>query len=292
MSERHSPMADYDAMSTSAAGRVMETYSTSFSLASRLLDARTRTDIRNLYAVVRIADEIVDGAATDAGLTDTGVREELDAFERQVTRALVSGFSTNPPVHAFAGTARRTGITVEHMTAFFSSMRRDLSPSPVYDDAELAAYIYGSAEVIGLMCLCIFTADRELPEGDMDRCATGARRLGAAFQKINFLRDLHEDTAELGRSYLDDGGPLTDRRRDEVITDVRTDLDAALETVPMLPTRVRAGVIAAALLYRELTDRLAVTPASVIMRHRVSVPARVKATIPARALLMAARMHP
>ena len=291
MSERRTSLADYDAMSIRAAARVMENYSTSFSLATRLLDERTRTDIRNLYAVVRIADEIVDGTAADAGLGDAAVRAELDAFEHAVIRAVNTGFSTNPAIHAFAGTARRTDMSPEHLTAFFSSMRHDLSCTVVYDEAELDRYIYGSAEVIGLMCLSIFTADRTLPEEELVRCATGARRLGAAFQKVNFLRDLHEDTAELGRSYLGDGDPLTDRKRDEVVADVRADLDAALETVPLLPARVRAGVIAAVLLYGELTDRLAVIPASEIMRRRVSVPARIKATIPVRALVMAARMR-
>ncbi|MBI9001001.1 phytoene/squalene synthase family protein [Corynebacterium sp. CCM 8864] len=279
-------------MSIRAAARVMETYSTSFSLATRLLDERTRTDIRNLYAVVRIADEIVDGTASDAGLSDTRVREELDAFERAVIHAVDTGFSTNPAIHAFAGTARRTHMSPDHMTAFFSSMRRDLSCSAVYDDAELSTYIYGSAEVIGLMCLSIFTADRGFREEELARCTTGARRLGSAFQKVNFLRDLHEDTAELGRSYLGDGVPLTDRQRDEVIADVRADLNAALETVPLLPVRVRAGVITAVLLYGELTDRLAATPATEIMRSRVSVPTRVKAGIPIRALIIAARMRP
>ncbi|MCK7636518.1 phytoene/squalene synthase family protein [Corynebacterium sp. CCM 9187] len=291
MSERRTSLSDYDAMSAGAAARVIGTYSTSFSLATRLLDPRTRTDIRNLYAVVRIADEIVDGTATDAGLRAGAVREELDTFEREVRRAVDTGFSTNPVLHAFAGTARRTHIDPDHLTAFFTSMRRDLSDSTVYDEAGLDSYIYGSAEVIGLMCLAVFTSGRALPDTELERCSAGARRLGAAFQKINFLRDLHEDT-ELGRSYLGGRGTLTDRRRDEIIADVRTDLDAALETVGPLPVRARAGVLAALLLYRELTDRLAATPAAEITRRRVSVPSRVKAGIPARALLMAARMRP
>ncbi|MEZ2120804.1 phytoene/squalene synthase family protein [Corynebacterium sp. CCM 9203] len=291
MSERSTSMADYDAMSTRASARVMETYSTSFSLATRLLDPRTRADIRNLYAVVRIADEIVDGTAADAGLTGTEIHRELDAFQEEVMRAIDTGFSTNPTVHAFAGTARRTHIDSEHLTAFFSSMRRDLNRSAVYDEVQRDAYVYGSAEVIGLMCLTIFVSGRDLPPEQLARCATGARRLGAAFQNINFLRDLHEDTTELGRRYLGDGRPLTDDIRDSLIATVRADLAVAEETVHLLPTRVRAGVLAALILYRELTERLAVTPATEVMRRRVSVPTRVKATIPVRALIGATRLR-
>ncbi|MFC2596574.1 squalene/phytoene synthase family protein, partial [Corynebacterium durum] len=144
------PLHAYNHYSRRAASIVIREYSTSFSLASCLLRGRVRHDICNLYAVVRIADEIVDGVAAAAGLDTNAITAELDGFEQQVFRATRTGFSTNPAVHAFASTVHRCRISEEHIRAFFTSMRRDLDPT-AYDQAALDDYIWGSAEVIGLM---------------------------------------------------------------------------------------------------------------------------------------------
>ena len=126
-------LRSYNHYTNRAAAAVMAEYSTSFSLATRLLQRRTRRDIRNVYAVVRIADELVDGVAAQAGLSPAEITNELNAFEQEIYRALRTGFSTNPAVHAFAQSARRCRINPEHIAAFFVSMRQDIWPQ-AYDE--------------------------------------------------------------------------------------------------------------------------------------------------------------
>ncbi|MDN5583192.1 MAG: squalene/phytoene synthase family protein [Mycobacteriaceae bacterium] len=277
----------YPALADRVAADVIGHYSTSFTLATRLLAPDVRRDIRNLYAVVRIADEIVDGAASGAGEDAATVREILEGYARAVTDSPSTGFHTDPVLHAFAGTARRCGLDMDHMHAFFSSMRADLDPV-VHDGGSLAEYIHGSAEVIGLMCLDIFlthgatTADRVWLQD-------GAVALGSAFQKINFLRDMGEDTTVLHRAYLPGSdGSLDDRTKDRLLDDAAAELEAARARIPGLPRGARAGVAAATALYGELVDRLRATPATRLTgpdARRVSVPAPVKALVTARAVL-------
>lgn len=277
----------YDAMSYTAARAVIGEYSTSFNLASRLLPAQERRDIRNLYAVVRIADEIVDGTARAAGAQDIG--QLLDDYERQVLAAPRQPFHTDPVLHAYAHTARRCGFSAEHIRAFFASMRRDLGHAG-YSRAELDDYVYGSAEVIGLLCLDIFLADSEVPSARRAELEVGAQRLGAAFQKVNFLRDLGEDTEDLGRSYfshLELTGELDEEAKDTLLTEIRGDLAAARDTVGLLPIRVRAAVLAATNLFTELTDMIEQTPAARLPHQRLSVPAHRKAVLTIRAAAQA-----
>ena len=287
------PLHAYNHYSRRAASIVIREYSTSFSLASCLLRGRVRHDICNLYAVVRIADEVVDGVAAAAGLDTNAISAELDGFEQQVFRATRTGFSTNPAVHAFASTVHRCRISEEHIRAFFTSMRRDLDPT-AYDQAALDDYIWGSAEVIGLMCLAIFTAERPLSPVDQKRCEEGARRLGAAFQKINFLRDVGDDTIALGRDYLNVQAEGEQRGVDkrQIVADITADLDAAYPSIALLPTAARAGVLAAYLIFRDLCARLDHMTMSEIMSTRVRVPAVMKARLVARACAQAPRLHP
>lgn len=243
--------------------------------------------------MVRIADEIVDGVAAAAGLDTNSIAAELDGFEQQVFRATSTGFSTNPAVHAFASTVHRCRISEEHIRAFFTSMRRDLDPT-AYDQAALDDYIWGSAEVIGLMCLAIFTADQPLSPADQQRCEEGARRLGAAFQKINFLRDVGDDTIALGRDYLNVQAEGEQRGVDkrQIVADITADLDAAYPSIALLPTAARTGVLAAYLIFRDLCARLDHMTMSEIMSTRVRVPAVMKARLVARACVQAPRLHP
>lgn len=275
----------YDAMSHAAAGEVIGAYSTSFSLASRLLPARERRDIRNLYAVVRIADEIVDGTAREAGADD--IEKLLDDYERQVLAAPGTRFHTDPVLHAYAVTARRCGFSREHIEAFFASMRRDLRQTR-YSEAELDRYVYGSAEVIGLLCLDVFLADREVAPAQRTEMEDGARRLGAAFQKVNFLRDLSEDTEDLGRSYFQSFGRIDDKAKSAIVAEIRADLAAAQHAIGLLPVAVRAAVLAAAKLFGELTDMIDAMPASTLHTTRVSVPAHRKALLTVQAAAQAA----
>ncbi|SDD07962.1 Phytoene/squalene synthetase [Sanguibacter gelidistatuariae] len=278
--------ARYDAVAQASAAAVIRGYSTSFGWACRLLGRPVRGHVRNIYALVRLADEIVDGpvSADDPGRG----RVLLDELERETADAVITGYSTNLVVHAYALTARRFALRPDLMTAFFASMRMDLSTS-VHTPASLATYIYGSAEVVGLACLQVFLgADgRE----DYDKLAPGARRLGAAFQKINFLRDLATDHIALGRSYFPgiDSARLTDGERDLLVDDIRVDLVAAGDALALLPTNSRTAVAAAHGLFAELTARIAATPAEELVRTRVRVPGPVKARILARALATGGR---
>lgn len=278
-----SRLALYDAVSVRAAGVVVGGYSTSFGLATRLLTEPTRSHVRVVYALVRLADEVVDGAADEAG---GGAGPLLDALEADTAAALRSGFSTNVLVHAFAGTARAAGFGDDLVRPFFASMRRDLDPAP-HDEASLATYVHGSAEVVGLMCLRVFLL--ELPRADREatyrRLTPGARALGAAFQKINFLRDLGDDSERLGRAYFPGVGPeLTEARKAEILADVEGDLRLARQALPHLPGASRRAVAVAAALFTELARRLARTPAAELGRTRVSVPAPVKARVVAGVL--------
>src|SRR5690554_5989880 len=193
----------YTRVSEHAASVVISKYSTSFRLASRLLAEPIRQQVANIYALVRIADEIVDGATDGAGLSLSEASRALTELEDQTHAALESGYCTNPIVHAFACTARSTGIGRELTEPFFASMRSDLDHTG-YDAEGFERYVYGSAEVIGLMCLHAFLAGESRTADERQRMQAGARALGAAFQKVNFLRDLADDYQRLGRSYFPD----------------------------------------------------------------------------------------
>ncbi|WP_258371884.1 phytoene/squalene synthase family protein [Curtobacterium sp. MCBD17_019] len=276
----------YDATAAAASSVVIRRYSTSFGLASRLLPAHVREHIEHVYALVRVADEIVDGPATEAGLDPTLAGRLLDELEQDTERAMTIGFSVNPVVHAFARTARTTGFGAELTQPFFRSMRADLTRSE-HDDASFVDYVYGSAEVVGLMCLRAFVYRAGRPTFDEAVLVTGARRLGAAFQKVNFLRDLRADFLELGRSYFPgvDVRSFDEATKVRLVADVQDDLDAAARALPLLPGRARPAVTLAHALFQELNDRIAATPAERLVTTRVRVPDPVKAALAARVLV-------
>ncbi len=267
----------YDRTARDAASVVIAGYSTSFGLACRLLGPRVRPHVRAIYALVRVADEIVDGPAAAAGLSPEATRRVLDELEAETATAVASGFSANLVVHAFALTARECGIGDDLIAPFFASMRTDLDVS-THDDASHDDYVYGSAEVVGLMCLQAFVnAGSPAPSPAPAALTEGARRLGRAFQDVNFLRDLRDDADALGRDYL--GLTTGLRSRDAVLDAIDADLQAAADTIPSLPRDCRAAVTAAHDLFAELARRLR-TPST----ERVRVPDTVKALIAARAL--------
>ncbi|ADG75776.1 Squalene/phytoene synthase [Cellulomonas flavigena DSM 20109] len=273
----------YDTTATRASALVLRAYSTSFGMGTRLLGARTRDDIRAIYALVRLADEVVDTyRGPDAGA-------ELDELEEQVARALRTEYSTNVVVHAFARTARRVGIGHAEVDPFFASMRADLTVR-THDRESYERYVYGSAEVVGVMCLRAFL-DAERRPGDPpvepDPAAVdGARALGAAFQKINFLRDLATDSDDLGRAYLPGVDPehLTADDVRSVLGEIGGDLARARAALPLLPTRARCAVAATTALYDRLLADLAATPVATLRTRRVRVPGPVKAVVVARAV--------
>jgi phytoene/squalene synthetase len=272
----------YDRVAHETAGVVIRRYSTSFGLACRLLDAAPRAHIENIYALVRLADEIVDGGATEAGVENAMARQLLDELEQETHVAMRRGYSTNLIVHAFAGTARSTGIDESLTAPFFASMRADLTETE-HTHESFASYVYGSAEVVGLMCLRAFVLDCAYTPEQHARLAEGARRLGAAFQKVNFLRDLAADFETLGRSYFPgvDVASFDEATKNRLLDEIDDDLRAARATIPDLPSGCRRAVALAHGLFLELSRRLRRTPADELIRSRVRVPNPVKVRIAA-----------
>ncbi|KHK98720.1 phytoene synthase [Microbacterium mangrovi] len=283
----------YTAASERAAGRIIDAYSTSFGAACRLLGPRHRTHVRNVYALVRVADELVDGATDEAGIPPEQQHLALSRLEAETGDAIASGYSSNPIVHAFAHTARAAGIDAGLVRPFFASMRADLPPAecadadPVvrFDERAHRTYVYGSAEVVGLMCLRVFLRDATRTPDELTTLEHGARRLGAAFQNVNFLRDLADDTERLGRSYLSANGRIDAEEQQRWVAVIRAQLADAEAAIPLLPRDARLAVTSALLLFSRLTDRLARTPAAELYERRIRVPAAQKAWLFTRAAL-------
>lgn len=274
-----------------AANQVIAAYSTSFGLACKLLGARHRQHVRNIYALVRVADELVDGVTAEAGLSYQEQCEALTHFIEETHRAVKLGYSSDLIIHAFAQTARVAGIEQDLIDPFFTSMRTDLgerSAAPAaplrFDPEAHQGYVHGSAEVVGLMCLRVFMRDENMDDGDAAALEYGASRLGAAFQNINFLRDLADDTARLGRSYLGTSDHLEDRDRLDWVHTIRAQLADANAVIPLLPRDARAAVRSALALFAALTDRIEQTTVDELYRSRVRVPDTVKAGLAARAV--------
>jgi phytoene/squalene synthetase len=233
----------YTSVAQKTASLVIRDYSTSFGLASRILGHESRQHIDNVYALVRLADEVVDGVAVEAGLASSKVRLSLDELELDTYSAMESGYSTNLIVHAFAHTSRAVGINRDIVEPFFTSMRMDLSDR-TYTQESFDTYVYGSAEVVGLMCLAVFVRDNKPTAAQSTILVAGARSLGAAFQKVNFLRDLSADVDGLGRSYFPgvriDTFSEVDKTR--ICDDIDQDLERAAATMPLLPADARRAV--------------------------------------------------
>lgn len=285
-SDADSDLKLYTRAAHKSSATIIHEYSTSFGMASNLLGKSVRPNIENIYGLVRIADEIVDGAAAQAGLSVPAQLALLDALERETQDAVLGGYSTNVVVHSFAETARSVGINASLTAPFFASMRRDLDPSP-FTAEEVDDYIYGSAEVIGLMCLRVFLHGTECSPDTRMQLEHGARRLGAAFQKINFLRDLSVDWTDLHRNYFPEIDPekLTESQKLALLKDIDDDLDQAAAVIPQLPANCRVAIDAAHGLFQELSTRVRSAPAATLLHTRISVPAQVKLRILLRAKL-------
>ena len=276
----------YDRVAEETASIVIRRYSTSFGLASKLLGAGVRQHVENIYALVRVADEIVDGPATEAGLDLVLAGRQLNELERETENAIDQGFSANLIVHAFALTARDVDFGPELTAPFFESMRMDLTDTE-HDQASFDRYVYGSAEVVGLMCLRAFLHGETVTEDARARLEHGARALGAAFQKVNFLRDLAADFKDLGRSYFPgvNVDTFTEEEKMRLLDDIDADLAVSAAVVPELPKSARRAVALAQSLFAELSVRLRATPASELVQARVRVPNPVKARLALSAMM-------
>jgi 15-cis-phytoene synthase len=279
----------YNKVAHDSASVVISEYSTSFGWATSLLPAGVRGQIKDIYALVRVADEIVDGSAAGSnGAQKVNIRKQLDDLEGEIYAAMKVGFSTNLIVHAFALTAVQVGITKAMIEPFFASMRADITKAK-HTPKTFKDYVYGSAEVVGLMCLRAFIAGREDHYSPAEKTALdeGALALGAAFQKINFLRDLDADFRALGRSYFPGVTVETfnEEQKQFLVDDIAADLIVAANSIRLLPKDVRPAVSAAQFLFQELTVKIARTPASVLISTRIRVSNPRKLVLVAKALL-------
>ncbi len=243
---------------------ITERYSTSFSAGIRAFDPKFRSPIYSVYAFVRFADEIVDT------FYDHPQAEMLEEFRQETWRAIEKRISLNPVLHAFQEVVHRFGIERELIEAFLDSMEMDLHQNRFgqksYDD-----YIYGSAEVVGLMCLRVFCeGDRE----QFDRLKSPARSLGAAFQKINFLRDLKSDFEDRGRVYFPgvDFQNFTAEDKLHIEKDIKKDFDAGYAGVLQLPIGARFGVYLAYVYYLKLFKKIQKTSPCKVRESRIRVP--------------------
>jgi phytoene/squalene synthetase len=267
-------LARYTQAAIDSSREVIRSYSTSFGLATNLLAQPIRTHVQNIYALVRVADEIVDGAAAGALGPNSRIEagSQLNNLEQETYKAMNLGFSANLVVHAFATTAIQTGITRKIVEPFFYSMRLDLQKTK-YDQKAFDIYVYGSAEVIGLMCLQAFIQEKNFAPSELETLRKGAQALGAAFQKVNFLRDLAADFEQLGRSYFPDVNVKTfnEETKKRLVADINSDLAQSAKTIPLLPKSSRRAVVAAQLLFTTLNKKIAKTPAQELIRARIRV---------------------
>ncbi len=253
----------YNELSVQTSKIITKAYSTSFSLGIRLFATELRDPIYSIYGFVRLADEIVDSWHS------LNQKEELDRLKADIRLAVDSGFSANPILQAFSQVVRSYEIEYELIDAFMYSMELDLTQKN-YTQAEYERYIYGSAEVVGLMCLAIFCKSDKTK---YNRLVPGARALGAAFQKVNFLRDLGEDADGLGRIYFP-GVSLAnfnDEDKTKLVSDIETDFKTALPALLDLPKSARMGVKLAYVYYLELLKKIQHTPASELKNKRIRV---------------------
>lgn len=260
----------FDDISFKSSRMVTKEYSTSFSIAVNMLAPSIRNAIYSVYGFVRFADEIVDS------FHDYDKEELLRDFEIEYYKAMTNGISLNPILNSFQQTVKEYKISDELVQAFLASMKMDLTKSEYKTKEEYEQYIYGSADVVGLMCLQIFV------NGDQEKyneLKESAMRLGSAFQKVNFLRDLKNDVEDLSRTYFPDIDlkSLTPENKQKIIEEIEEDFRVAYEGVLKLPSEAKFGVYTAFIYYKRLLLKLKRTPSSKIIetRIRVSNPAKI-----------------
>ena len=255
----------FDSVSQDCSKIVTKTYSTSFSMATKMLSNTIRQDIYNIYGFVRLADEIVDS------FHDYNKETLFAQFESDLDAALTNKISLNPILNSFQQTYYTYGIDKEMVDAFMNSMRQDLHKTVYATEEEYKNYIYGSADVVGLMCLKVFV------KGDTAKYETlkqTAMALGSAFQKVNFLRDLKADHDELNRTYFPntDLDNLDENSKKAIIDDIEKDFNEGLSGIKQLPLEAKFGVFMAYRYYNQLLKKLKTTPALEIKSTRIRVP--------------------
>lgn len=256
-------------MSERCSRLVTSSYSTSFSLAIKFLHKDFVNPIHGIYGFVRFADEIVDS------FHDYPKADLLKRFSNETYLAIDEGISLNPILNSFQAVVNKYEIDKDLIDKFLASMSMDLHKDD-YTQAQYEEYILGSAEVVGLMCLKVFT------EGNSDmykRLTPSAMKLGSAFQKINFLRDLKADYNGLGRSYFPgiEVSQFDEQTKREIEHDIKADFDAGYEGIVQLPKKARFGVYLAYVYYCALFTKISNTPSNRILEERIRISNRRKA---------------
>ena len=255
----------FDEVSYSCSENVTKTYSTSFSLATRLLSENIRKDIYNIYGFVRFADEIVDS------FHDYNKTELFNDFSDDLEKALANKIHLNPILNSFQHTFHKYNIDKDLVDSFMKSMRMDLTKKKYSTVKEYKEYIYGSADVVGLMCLKVFVQGNSKL---YNKLKNNAMKLGSAFQKVNFLRDLKADKEDLNRTYFPNTKfeKLNESEKNEIINEIENDFKDGLDGIKQLPLDAKFGVFMAYRYYNQLLKKLKKTPATEIINRRIRVP--------------------
>ena len=261
----------FDRLSVRCSRMTTNLYSTSFSLGIRCLHSRLQNPIYSIYGFVRFADEIVDT------FHNFNKEDLLNRFRLETFRAIDEKISLNPILHNFQATVNRYKVEKNLIESFLKSMRNDLHKTN-YSETEIADYIFGSAEVVGLMCLRVFS---EGNNSIFETLSPHAMRLGSAFQKVNFLRDIHADYNGLGRMYFPDIDMTqwNTNRKDEIEKSIDADFLEALKGITQLPRSSRLGVYVAYVYYRALFKKIKNTPEAFVSERRIRIANGVKATL-------------
>ena len=265
----------FDIVSNDCSKNVTEKYSTSFSLATRMLDQSIRSDIYNIYGFVRFADEIVDT------FHQYPKKELFDRFEENLNHSLRNKISLNPILNSFQMTVNKYNIDLDLIKAFMRSMRWDLYKKKYLNKKDYKTYIYGSADVVGLMCLKVFVKGDEKKYNDLRE---NAMSLGSAFQKVNFLRDLKNDHNILKRSYFPnvDLNTFDENSKEKIIKEIENDFKKGLVGIFKLPSEAKFAVYTAYKYYFKLLIKLKNTPSTRIKSSRIRVPNFEKFTVLAK----------
>jgi phytoene/squalene synthetase len=255
----------FDEVSFKCSKLVTKNYSTSFSSAVYMLSSNIRDAIYSIYGFVRFADEIVDS------FHDFDKERLINDFEIEYYKAIEMGISLNPILNSFQHTVNKYQIPKTMITAFMGSMKMDLYKTEYKTVDEYNQYIYGSADVVGLMCLKVFVNGDETKFKELEH---SAMRLGSAFQKVNFLRDLKADYEDLNRTYFPntDLSKLDEASKNEIIKEIEADFEAGFEGILKLPLEAKFGVYTAYVYYKKLLSKLKKTPSLEIKNTRIRVP--------------------
>ncbi len=255
----------FDDVSNDCSKIVTKTYSTSFSLATKMLSKKIRQHIYNIYGFVRFADEIVDS------FHDYNKEMLFKDFSSDLEKSLKNKIHLNPILNSFQATYHKFNIDKDLVDSFMSSMKKDLYKTKYMSNQEYEDYIYGSADVVGLMCLKVFVNGNTKKYEELK---SFAMRLGSAFQKVNFLRDLKDDFEVLNRTYFPntDLNQLDEESKIKIIGEIEEDFKEGLNGIKKLPIEAKFGVFMAYRYYSQLLKKLKKTPALDIKNTRIRVP--------------------